>query len=393
MQKFIILFLFISFFNNAKTQGTWTQLSSFPGIGRHHAISFVLGDSAYIATGDNRDDFYRYDIHNDSWIQLADFPGGTRNFAIGFAVNGKGYISCGFDGANALMDMWEYDPVLDNWAQKSSSPSIGRVHPAFSVVGDRVYIGQGQQDGNYVDLDDWHEYNTTTDTWIEKTNFMTPRHHAVASTIGNAIYIGTGHHLNTMHTDWNVYNASNDSWQTLSSLPSNGRSAANAVTSNGKVYLFAGEDEMNYERFDDFWEYSPVTDTWTNFPDFPADGRWAPFMFVHNDTIYVGAGQDEVLVNRNDLWRFDFATASIEDNKLDEVTIYPNPSTNGKIQLKTHQAIEKIELIDMLGSTIYVPTDLTNLSIETTLVESGNYILRITLSNQVVTNVKVEILN
>ena len=120
MRKLSLLTLTIFFAQNLFSQGTWTQLTDLPGSGRHHACSFVIGDSAYIATGSGTDDFFRYDIHNDSWIQLPNFPGGNRNYAIGFSINGKGYISCGYDGSVSNMEIWEFDPTTAIWTQKTS---------------------------------------------------------------------------------------------------------------------------------------------------------------------------------------------------------------------------------------------------------------------------------
>ena len=351
-QLFLLILLFTSQFSFA--QSAWNQLSDIPGQGWNHACSFVIGDSAYVATGSNTDDFFRYDIHNDSWVQLADFPGGNRHYAIGFSINGKGYISCGLEGGTANMEIWEFDPTTLAWTQKTSGPAIGRIHPSFSVIGDRVYIGQGQRDGDFSDLDDWYEYNTTTDSWTLKMNFSTPRHHAVGATVGNKIYIGTGHHLSVMFDDWYSYDIATDTWQPKSNFSGNGRSAANAVTSNGKVYVFAGEDEFTFDRFDDFREYNPITDSWTTLEQFPADGRWAPIMFVHNDTIYVGTGQDNQNTDRADLWRYDFpstaSTGSIEDEMF---TIYPNPS-KGLINVNLNDnQIEEITIYSSEGKIVY----------------------------------------
>ena len=351
-QLFLLILLFTAQFSLA--QSAWNQLSDIPGQGWNHACSFVIGDSAYVATGSNTDDFFRYDIHNDSWVQLADFPGGNRHYAIGFSVNGKGYISCGLEGGTANMEIWEFDPTTLIWTQKTSGPAIGRIHPSFSVIGDRVYIGQGQRDGDFTDLDDWYEYNTTTDSWTLKMNFPTPRHHAVGATVGNKIYVGTGHHLSVMFDDWYAYDIATDTWQPKSNFTGNGRSAANAVTRNGKVYVFAGEDEFTFDRFDDFREYDPITDTWTTLEQFPADGRWAPIMFVHNDTIYVGTGQDNQNTDRADLWRYDFpstaSTGAIEDKML---TVYPNPS-KGLINVSLNDdQIEEITIYSSEGKIVY----------------------------------------
>lgn len=352
MIKSLLFLSFLCATHLCFSQGSWTQLSDIPGPGRHHACSFVIGNSAYLATGSNLDDFYRYDIYTDSWVQLADFPGGTRNYAIGFSVNGKGYISCGHDGTSANMEMWEYDPVLDAWTQKTSGPAVGRIHPAFSVVGDRVYIGQGQQEGSYVDLDDWYEYNTTTDTWSVKTSFMSARHHGAGATVGNTIFVGTGHHLDNMYADWYAYDANSDSWEVKANFPGNGRSAANAVAVGNNVYFMCGEDEINFERFDDFWEYNTVSDTWSSLADFPAGGRWAPFMFVHNDTIYAGAGQTAQMNNQKDLWRYDFSSADLDAKTQNSIKLFPNPVVD-QLSITSENLILQVRIFSISGHLVY----------------------------------------
>jgi len=350
--SFLIIILFS--FQLSVAQSNWQQLNNIPGQGWNHACSFVLGDSAYVATGSGTDDFFRYDIHNDSWVQLANFPGGNRNYSIGFSINGKGYISCGLEGGTANMEIWEFDPTTLLWTQKTSGPATGRIHPSFAVVDDRVYIGQGQQNGDFSDLDDWYEYNTTTDSWTLKMNFLTPRHHGVGATVGSKIYVGTGHHLSVMFDDWYAYDIANDTWQPKSNFTGNGRSAANAVTRDGKIYVFAGEDELNFERFDDFREYNPLTDAWTTLESFPADGRWAPLMFVHNDTIYVGTGQDNQNTDRKDLWRYNFpSTASINSTENETLTVYPNP-TQGIININLGEIkIKQIKIYSTEGKIVY----------------------------------------
>jgi N-acetylneuraminic acid mutarotase len=358
--KHLFLIILLSSVQFVISQPEWNQLSDIPGDGWNHACSFVIGDSAYVATGSGTDDFFRYDIHNDSWVQLADFPGGNRNYSIGFSINGKGYISCGLEGGTANMEIWEFDATTLIWTQKTSGPAIGRIHPSFSVVGDRVYIGQGQQNGDFSDLDDWYEYNTITDSWTLKMNFATPRHHAVGATVGGKIYLGTGHHLSIMFDDWYAYDIANDTWQPKTNFTGNGRSAANAVTRAGKVYVFAGEDEFTFDRFDDFREYDPIADAWTMLETFPADGRWAPLMFVHNDTIYVGTGQDNQNTDRKDLWRYDFplpSSATINENDIKTFTVFPNPS-EGLITLNLDKINTlQIKIYSSTGKLVHTKDD------------------------------------
>jgi Secretion system C-terminal sorting domain len=99
------------------------------------------------------------------------------------------------------------------------------------------------------------------------------------------------------------------------------------------------------------------------------------------------------MVNRKDLWRFDFSTSAVDELDAPAVSVFPNPAADGMIYIKTIEKIEKMELVDLLGRTISAKFDLKNQAIETTGLKSGKYLLRITFANERVITEKVEILN
>ena len=115
---------------SASVTGNWVSKSDFDGVARSEAVSFVIGDTAYIGTGydgnTRLNDLWQYDAVNNFWVQRADLPGPARNSAIAFAVSGKGYIGTGFDGVNKLKDMWQYDPVGNSWIQKNDFTGTAR---------------------------------------------------------------------------------------------------------------------------------------------------------------------------------------------------------------------------------------------------------------------------
>ncbi|MFX5684688.1 kelch repeat-containing protein, partial [Acinetobacter baumannii] len=81
---------------------------------------FVIGDTAYIATGIDGNnvryqDVWAYDQNKNFWTQRAQFGGSARNSAVAFAVGTKCYITTGYDGVNRLQDTWEYDQATNKW--------------------------------------------------------------------------------------------------------------------------------------------------------------------------------------------------------------------------------------------------------------------------------------
>jgi hypothetical protein len=63
--------------------------------------------------------------------------------AVGFSINGKGYVGTGEFGYTSLKDLWEYDPVIDQWTQLEDFPGGERRYAAGFSIGDKGYVGTG----------------------------------------------------------------------------------------------------------------------------------------------------------------------------------------------------------------------------------------------------------
>src|SRR5258708_1592020 len=71
---------------SAATTGDWMRKSELNGVARSEAVSFTIGNLAYVGTGydgTNRlTDFWAYDPTANSWTQAASFTGTARNSAV-----------------------------------------------------------------------------------------------------------------------------------------------------------------------------------------------------------------------------------------------------------------------------------------------------------------------
>lgn len=143
---------------------SWTDKAPFAnGQGRWGAVTFTIGDYAYMGTGYDsigvhKKDFWRYDPVSDSWTQVADFGGVPRREAVAFSINNKGYVGTGIsDGQVYENDFWEYDPVTDIWTRVDNLPTTGRGVAASFSIGNRGFVGTG---GSYNEtFDDLWEFN------------------------------------------------------------------------------------------------------------------------------------------------------------------------------------------------------------------------------------------
>jgi hypothetical protein len=93
---------------------SWTKKSNFPGPARELAVSFVLGNNAFMGTGSSGnvsyDDIWKYDSSSDTWTLVTHIPE-TRNSAVAFTLNNKAYIGYGLRYQyGSFTDLYEFDP-------------------------------------------------------------------------------------------------------------------------------------------------------------------------------------------------------------------------------------------------------------------------------------------
>jgi N-acetylneuraminic acid mutarotase len=130
----------------------WNQLGNFPWTLTSNAACFVIGNYAYVGTGNLNintssatDSFYQYDPSTNMWTQKGNFPGGARASATGFSIGNTGYLGTGLDiNGHYLSDFWEYNPTSDTWTRKSNFGGGGRFAAAAFSGANQGYMGFGQ---------------------------------------------------------------------------------------------------------------------------------------------------------------------------------------------------------------------------------------------------------
>ncbi len=120
-------------FNPASDTSKWLQLrhisnvskdsydDGYTNIARWNAAAFVIGDKAYISTGENGIYYtytWEYDFAPDLWTQKTPFEGPATSGAVGLSVSGRGFLATGRTalGQSAASDnLWEFQPnVMEN---------------------------------------------------------------------------------------------------------------------------------------------------------------------------------------------------------------------------------------------------------------------------------------
>jgi N-acetylneuraminic acid mutarotase len=308
------------------TIGNWVgSWADFRGIKRCEAVAFSIGNTGYVGTGYSFSsnytekvlgDFYSYDPTLDTWTQIAGLPDSARRYSsVAFTIGKKAYVGLGWDGENYKGDFYVYDSENNSWSLLSpviteghEGPSARKGAVAFTI--DNLgYVGTGY-DGN--DLQDVWSYNPVTNTWTEIPIFHSKVTDAVAFVIDGKGYVTTGYH-NTYNADLYAYDPKLGKWEEKHAIENKDdvtyddnyaikRRQAVAFTSSGKGYVTSGYYSGLKQ---DIWEYNPKTDRWIEKTSFEGSAREDAVSFtLENGRTFITTGQSGSECF-DDFWEFE----------------------------------------------------------------------------------------
>ena len=246
-----------------------------------------------------------FEVLIDSWVPLGDYPGNGLIRATGFSIENKGYIVFGFSTASQTreLDLWEYDPNTNQWAQKRNFPAAGREYSISFTIGTKAYVGLGYSGGQ--DEKDLWEYSQVNDEWVQKADFPgDPREAATAFTAQGKGYVGLGTDLffNAVYKDFWEYDPVNDKWTQKSSYPGQSNNGVVSFSINGVGYVGLG-GAPGTGSHKEFWAFDPTSNQWSQITDFPGEGRSYGIAFSLKGKGYAGLGRTDQ--EMNDFWQYN----------------------------------------------------------------------------------------
>lgn len=306
--SYIVVLFFLSVTGNA--QDSWLSKQTFPGEAREGAVSFVIGNYAYVGLGFSgngvKNDLWRYNPQSNTWNQMANFGGDARTNAVVFVLNNNAYVGTGESFGTTIIkykDFWKYDVSRNTWTRVADFGGTARSGAVAFTLNNSAYIGTGEDDTGI--LNDFWEYNYIKDTWVKKTDIpFEKRKDATAFTKGSKGFICSGWNSgNAALGDILEYDASKDSWTAAISYDRslyNKQSSEVFVLAN-KVFLIGGYNTNTVVV------YNPATKTLENKENFNPVGetqRQNLIAFTLNGKGYAGLGLTDNAVLRNDLWMY-----------------------------------------------------------------------------------------
>lgn len=289
--------------------GNWIQAAPIGNFPRSNAVSFVIGDKAYVGLGYNETapdknhrlkDFWSFSA-TTGWTQIQDYPGVPRSNAVGFSLDGYGYAGSGFNGALELYDdFYQYDPALLQWKPIAPMPGGGRYDAVGFGLQGKGYVGTGFN--NYW-LNDFYQYDPKQDSWSKTpgtSGNFSKRRAASAFVFNNKAYIVAGSISGGMARDFWAFDPSQAApWIPLNNITKTSKeSFDNDYTDIQREYgsVFVNGDQAflmlgrNGGMVTSTWAYDFVNDRWIRRSPYPRSPRFGGVAFTVSGESFIGTG-------------------------------------------------------------------------------------------------------
>ncbi|MDG1147328.1 MAG: T9SS type A sorting domain-containing protein [Crocinitomicaceae bacterium] len=313
----ILLALSLITLDTASASASWIQRADFGSIGRHRGMGISIGNKGYIGLGHYNGtgvnyvlaDWWQYDPSTNSWTQKADYIGnnGNGNYGVlSFGMEQYGFVGGGQLASNR--NFYRYDPITNTWTQVENTPTFVDNTAGFSI-GTKGY---------YIDGNDVYEYDSQTDSWLEKNS--APFYISIwpsTFTIDGKGYVKT-------NSGFWEYKPTLDLWTSRASFPGFTTAGAVGFHQNNKGYIIGGYGGNLGNVNSETWEFNPATNTWTARTEFYGTSRRFSSGFTIGNRAYIGTGTNGT--NFNDFWEFDALLGLEEMFDQNKFKCYPNPA-------------------------------------------------------------------
>jgi N-acetylneuraminic acid mutarotase len=342
VKRLLILFTLLS--THSFALGPWLQKASLTASGRHLACSMTIGQCGYVGGGwdgtTTFNDFWEYDPSSNSWTQKADAPALMWNVPC-FGIDTAGYFC--FPG-----NTWMFRPTANTWT------NVNPAAPPNTYIEERKWVINGK--GYVTDQANIYRFDPATFQWT--TVYTLPNNQFapdIGFAIGNKAYM-----MDNSYQKFWEYDPTASTLTQKAVCPLN-NTVGVGFSINGKGYCGLGFTITQVGSIKDMAEYDPASNTWKRINDFEGSDRRKATSFVIGNRGYIACGSSGI--NLCDLWEFDpnKATGVNDASAALSLTIYPNPSRDGKFYLEGlsgTRPISECDIWDANGKLVKTISDL-----------------------------------
>lgn len=195
----------------------------------------------------------------------------------------------------------------NTWQFCDTLPGTKRCEAIAFTIGNESYFGTGYG-SNLMVLNDMWKFNPNGNIWTQMHDFPVNLYGATAFVINDTAYISNGR--KTVNGSYNIYvykyNAALDTFEICSTYPGSYSYTTMSFVINNRAYIGIGYSPLTNEM----WEFNPDSNTWAQKASFPGALRQNTAAVNINGKGYVGAGAHDPIEAYGDFWSYDPTTDS-----------------------------------------------------------------------------------
>jgi hypothetical protein len=296
-----------------KTPSVWGEQDQFRSNLRLRFAYFRLNNKFYIVCGDNYNitfsDIWEYDVEQNKWWgSLPTFPDAARRYPVAFVIGNNAYIGTGQSSAsvayndfyifNGTTKTWDANPVESSFDIRYQASAFSHDNKGYVFGGQ--YLGQAKNDV-------W-QYSEETGEWTRKNDFPVNFYGGICLYNKNRIFAGFGDNADSKSILWE-YNPQTDTWNVFTQLPDeitsriySGVIINNPINGVEMIYIIDGQNII--------WELNLSDKSWRKKRALPdifkyedgSGGNQILLTTENGNTIYTGLGFQPYFYEYHPFW-------------------------------------------------------------------------------------------
>lgn len=241
----------------------WTSIAPLPNFqGRQYSAAFASSQYGFILGGISTqflNDLWRYNPISNQWQKMADLPAEGRGGSAAFVIDSFAYIIGGkTQNQQAISEVWAYNMNTDIWTKKADLPQK-RWRSAATTYQSKGYLIFGLDDSlNY--STEVYEYEPLNDQWTVFSAFPDGgRNYVKAHTINNSLITIAGQDSASVFLNdcWKL-DFTSKNWKEITPLPSAGRRGGMSFNDGFSIYYTTGLGDSG-RRYVESWKFENPT--------------------------------------------------------------------------------------------------------------------------------------
>lgn len=267
-------------------------------IGRYKAWCTVAEDKLFIFGGEDWEEPIPtevYDFKTGEWSMygIESWPPAGENSAV-VTVNDKIFCVGGVNENGRNKKAYIFDIEDGDWEELPGAASMGHGDAGAAVVGDKIYLVAGEDDGlanegfDYVKAVDI--YNTKTNRWEIGPECPLPRQDTFVVAVGTKVYLlggQGGNPTDAQSANVMILDTETSEWSEGPDLPYGWEHPRVAVV-NGKIYCMSGKGEGGSYIF----ELDPEVGEWREMESYNLVTRYGCGITTYEGKIYLACGRN-----------------------------------------------------------------------------------------------------